>query len=561
MIHGIYCFQSIYRLLPGTFNGGTLRAYWTKCELDNSLCESTMEDLMNVSSATELRQQRISRESLPVVRFEGISKYFGSVLACNDVSLDVLPGTIHAVLGENGAGKSTLMKMLAGILKPDSGRIWINGSSTAIQSPRHAGRLGIGMVHQHFSVIPALTVAENLVLDCPNPSWRANGKETISALLEEANKYGIALEPERPVWQLSFGKRQFLEVFRLLLQKSSVLILDEPTSVLSPIEGDRLLEQVSLLSREGHTVLLVTHKLHEIERFADRVTILRRGTSVATLEVSQTNPAELSKLMVGDSHIEHAPYHNQSFSNPSSTPEIVHAENLCQRGPRGNNVLEGINFCLRSNSILGVAGISGNGQEELAQLIAGLQYPSEGRILWRKSGKLAIGYIPADRLSVGAPVELSVAENLVLRDFWDEPIAKHGIVNRRRLLQIASARSDGFGIISEGLHVPTSHLSGGNILRVILARELSRKLDVLIAHNPTAGLDVHGIGFVRKKIWDAARQGAAVLLISDDLDELLQLSDEIMVLYKGCSMGVFKRDSMDRMKVGKLMIGSKATEE
>lgn len=504
---------------------------------------------------TSLSLQPPQQMTRVAVRFEGITKRFGSTVANRGVTFDVGRGTVHAILGENGAGKTTLMKALGGILRPDAGRLWVNGSEVQFHSPRQAQVAGVGMVHQEFSLIPALTVAENLLLERSDLGWYAVTNSASRRIRTEARELGFPMDPEKPVWQLSSGERRLLEVFRVLFLGSTVLILDEPTSVLSPLEGDVLLGRVKALAEAGRCVLLITHKLREIFAFADFVTVMRRGAVVGTFPVASTESEELAALMVGSHARETTAVHPLQSARYKSAVDVLQLTDIGLRGPAGKNVLEGITFSLRAGSIVGVAGISGNGQDELAKIVAGLTAPTIGTINRPPSERIRIGYIPADRLGVGAPITLTVAENLVLRDFAYPPIAKRCIVRRSELWRVASQRSAQYDIQYDGLDAQTGHLSGGNVQRVVIARELSQQVDVLVAHNPTAGLDIGAAAFVQGQLRAAADAGVAVLLLSEDLDELLHLADDIMVLFKGRSMGIFPRASAGISRIARLMVG------
>jgi simple sugar transport system ATP-binding protein len=498
-----------------------------------------------------------TKESKPAtpptaVAFRCVSKRFGPVAAVDQVSFRVKAGSVHAILGENGAGKTTLMRLLSGILQPDSGQIELFGSTVSLSSPRQARYQGIGMVHQHLALLPALTVAENLLLDDDEASTLFSPAAYARSLAQHTSRFGVRIAADVPVWQLSTAQRQILEIARVLMKNSAILVLDEPTAHLSPIEGDRLLHQVSELAGEGRTVLLVTHKLREIKSFADEVTVLRKGRHVTTAHVDDLTTKELAEAMVGE----------DSRPAQSAMPgakvfarhRILCAEDLGVRGSGGQLTASGLSFSVDRGEIVGIAGISGNGQEELASVLAGLAQPAEGSLSFCTPSRPTIAFIPADRVNIGAPRELTVAENLTLHDYLLPMYSSNGLLNFTALRRLAETRSERFQIQVADIDQPTAKLSGGNAQRVVLARELSRTFDLLVAQNPTSGLDVPGTAFVRTAIRSAAKAGAAVVLVSDDLDEILEMSDRILVLSRGRSEGPLETRTIDRTTVGRLLI-------
>lgn len=490
--------------------------------------------------------------SVVAINFSGLAKSFGSVKAVEDVSFRVHKGSVHAILGENGAGKTTLMRLLAGVLQPDSGWFEVDGNRAIIRNPKDARRLGIGMVHQHLALLPSLTVAENLYLDDDQARNLFKPREYGQSLALVASRFGVRVAADRPVWQLTTAERQVLEIARILMHRCSILVLDEPTAHLSPIEGDRLLDQLRELAHQGATVLLVTHKLREIEKFADRVTVLRRGKHVLTARVDSTSPSMLAQAMVG----EKAPGGalNALRFQCAHGETIVRARDLSVRGRHGEVVTGGISFEVARGEILGVAGISGNGQEELAGVLARLSPPAGGELSFCTRLAPVIAFVPADKFGVGAPRELTVAENLTLRDYRRPEFRPGGLVDREELRRLAASRRSRFQIDAPDLDAPTGELSGGNVQRVILARELSQEFDLLVAHNPTAGLDIAGASFVRQVVCEAASRGAAVILISDDLDEILGMTDRVVILGRGRSEGVHQTSEIDRSLFGRLML-------
>jgi len=502
-------------------------------------------------------RRRLSENNSVSVEFDRVSKRLGSAQANDEISFKVRPGTIHALLGENGAGKTTLMKLLAGLLQPDAGSIRLDGRPVRFRGPRDARRHGIAMAHQHLSVIPALTVAENLLLDDDHAPFLLRHADYGKALRKHTERFNVVLDPHRPVSQLSFAERQVLEMCRLLLRNCEILILDEPTSLLSPVESDALLEQVKALARAGLTVLLVTHKLREIERYADDVTVLRKGRCVLSAPRNETTHDRLTAAMVGSpvgqAACKTTPPTKAKRRDSQPVLELT-AVRVVTSGAKSQ--LCDVSLQLTAGEVLGVAGISGNGQEELARIAAGLAQPSAGHVRRDTKPTEFVAYVPADRIGLGAPLPLTVAENLVLREYRQSPISVRGVVNWARLKALAEHRRSVYNISASSLDAPTAQLSGGNIQRLVLARELSRPVKLLVAHNPTAGLDVQGTDFVRQRISAAAAEGAGVLLLSEDLDELFELADTLVVLNNGrCSTKV-RIDETDRDSVGKLMTGA-----
>jgi ABC-type uncharacterized transport system ATPase subunit len=489
------------------------------------------------------------------IGFQDVHKSFGTLRAVDGITFEVGRGTVHALLGQNGAGKTTLMRILGGLLQPDSGHIELFEKPIKVLSPRDARRLGIGMVHQHLALLPALTVGENLLLDDDQGPAFFRPRQYGESLKQHATRFGLEITPDRPIWQLTMAERQVLEICRVLMRGCPILVLDEPTAHLSPPEGDRLLSQVRDLAREGTTVLLVTHKLREIEAFADEVTVLRDGKQVLTAAVADASPKTLSGAMMGET--QRAPRTIGASERVVGEP-VLGVMGLSVRGKHGQVLGTGLDFHVARGEVVGVAGISGGGQEELAALLVGLEEPPAGRVVMKLSGKPRIAFIPADRLGVGAPAELSIGENLTLRDYREPGFQRGVLLDDTGLEALAEERRQRFQIRAPGLDEPTGRLSGGNIQRVILARELGRPCDLLIAHNPTSGLDIAGIEFVLDAIRAAARDGAAVVLISDDVDEVLELADRVLVLARG-RCGLLKRsENWNRAAVGRLMLGASA---
>jgi simple sugar transport system ATP-binding protein len=485
------------------------------------------------------------------VSFRHVTKAFGPVLALEDVSFDVRPGSFHAVLGENGAGKTTLMRILAGELRPDPGTVVVDGEPRTFRSPRDARQLGIRMVHQHSILIPNLSIRENFLLDADDAPALTRSAAFSRQLQADINDFGLEIDPRQPVWTLSGTERQWIEVFRALRGRGRVVVLDEPTALLSPIDGDKLLDKLKALTAGGISMLLITHKLREVFKYADTVTVLRKGRWVVTTPVTQQTHTSLAEFMVGTS----APLAaRRELPQAPSTP-LLSVNDLTCRNRRGRIGLKNVSLSLCRGEILGVAGVSGNGQGELARAVAGISQPESGSIRSVDGGSIVRRYIPDDRINVATAARLSVADNLVLREFARPPLSKKGWLQYHAIDGLTTGLITQFKIKTPSASAAISKLSGGNIQRVVLARELNGSLDLLVAHNPTAGLDLATSEFVRDQLLQLKSKGGSVLLISDDLDELLAVSDRIVVLHGRTVAGELARPGFDRVALGRLMSG------
>lgn len=488
------------------------------------------------------------------IRFEAISKRFGDFSALSEVSLTVNSGGIHALLGENGAGKTTLMRIASGELRPDDGRVVICGEGVSFAAPLDARRAGIRMVHQHLSLVPAFTVIENFILDedgAPVFSRDAAVGEVIS---REANRFGMAIDPSRKIWEFSLAEQQWIEVFRAMHFGGRIVILDEPTSLLSPVEGDRLLAHLKTYAEGGRIVILITHKLREVMRFAQKVTVLHRGRAVETSAVQDMTAESLTALMMGGE----ASGRNQAQAARGARPKppaLVSLHDVAALDQRGRRLISGIELSLARGWICGVAGVAGSGQTELANVVSGLAEPAQGVIRTHDEKPIVRRYIPADRTDLGTCTGLSIGENLILRIYRDGAMSKRGALDWGKLASFASDLSNAFRIKMGSQTDRIATLSGGNIQRVVLARELSGDVDLLVAHNPTSGLDMATAEFVRDKLREAASRGTAILLISEDLDEILELADEILALHGGLIEGRFTRETATVEGVGAVMAG------
>ena len=493
------------------------------------------------------------------VRLNQVSKHFpGGITACEDVTVEAASGEVHAVLGENGAGKTTLMRMLAGLVRPDSGAIELDGRPVGFRNPSSAKRHGVGMVHQHFSLVSALTVGENLALSHTRRGfghWPRSWNRHIKA---KATQLGFDIRPDAYVRDISLGEQQRVEIFRLIVEGASVLILDEPTSILAPQEADILFNHVRRFADAGHIVFLVTHKIHHMRRLADHVSILRRGKLVATHRARDLDDEQLAQLMVGEAF-------EAALKTECARPRVAHGRLLLKvtdlstpprHCPRG---LQSASFELRSGEILGVGGISGNGQDELiAAITRSIKSKGEVQFEGQNSDKFerqSVGFIPADRTKTGVAATLSLEENLALLRFRQRPFSKRGLLCRRAMRDHARSMIDAYDIRPSAPAAAVRTFSGGNIQKILLARELEGESGVLFAVNPTSGLDMATVQLVHRQLLQKAKQGAGILLVSEDLDELFLLCDRLMILRHGKIQGIFPTASVTKNKAGMLMTG------
>jgi len=496
-----------------------------------------------------------------LLELKNITKRFPGVVANDGVSLEVYPGEVLALLGENGAGKSTLVSILYGLYRPDEGEIRVEGRPVRIGSPMDALRLGIGLVPQHPTLVNRHTVAENLALGVGSPLLPA---QRIVPLVERmAQGYGLQLDPRARVYQLSPGEKQRVEIVRALLRGAKVLILDEPTSVLTPQEAEALFRVMRELRAAGKSLVFISHKLEEVLSIADRCTVLRRGRVVGSLSREEASKSRLAELMVGRT----VSFERKRQSNPGDSPVVLEVLNLQARSSRNLPALRGVSFEIRRGEILGIAGVAGNGQSELVEVLAGLRSPEAGSV--RLEGRpllphparlfaLGVAHIPEDRIQMGTVPSMSVAENLALRTFDRPPLARGALLNPAAFLAQAEARVREYAIATPSPHTPSRLLSGGNIQKVILARELAGKPQLILAVHPTYGLDIGATEQVHRVLLEKTQQGAAVLLVSEDLEELLSLCDRIGVLYRGWLKGPFAVGSLTREEIGLLMTGGEA---
>ncbi len=495
------------------------------------------------------------------VQMHNIVKRFpGGVVANDGITLDVRQGEIHALLGENGAGKSTLMNILFGILAPDSGTIRVGGREADFSGPREAVEAGLGMVHQHFMLVPRFTVTENVILGSEGAGMMLDRDAAARRVAELADQYGLAVDPHAKLGDLPVGTQQRVEILRALYQGSRILILDEPTALLTPQEVEDLYGVLRRLKDDGGTIIFITHKLREIAAISDRVTVIRQGKTVGTRITAETTPAELAELMVGREVVLRV---DRTEAKPGET--VMTADNLVVTGAHGQRTLDVEHLALRRGEILGVCGVEGNGQTELIEVLSGLRAPDSGTVAlkgqdvtganpntFRADG---LSYIPEDRHNRGLVLDFPLWENVLLGNAGHEPFASGGRINRTGTRQITASLMERFDVRAPGPDVPARALSGGNQQKLIIAREMHRDPDVLLAIQPTRGLDVGAIEFVHRQIVGARDNDKAVLVLSFDLDEVLDLSDRLVVLYQGRIVGEFQSGEVSRTELGLLMGG------
>ncbi|MFL5508010.1 MAG: ABC transporter ATP-binding protein [Gemmatimonadaceae bacterium] len=503
------------------------------------------------------------------VSLAGIQKSFGSVRALTGASLEVQPGEIHALVGENGAGKSTLMKVLGGLIKPDDGRVTVNGRDVTGWSTSEAIAAGIGIVHQHFMLVPTLTVAENLVLGC-EPKSRGGVLDHRRAA-EDVRKLsagtGLSIEPERLISDLSVGEAQRVEILKVLFRGARILVLDEPTAVLSPPEVRELWAVLRRLRDQGDTIILITHRLDEVVDLSDTITVMRAGKTVARIKTAETTPAEIARMMVGREVSLSAGKRIEPLDEPitANPDQGLVVRNLGVVGSRGIRVVDDVSFTVKPGEILGIAGVEGNGQTELIEAIAGLRPVAGGQILvdgaeiTRRSvserHEAGLSHIPEDRHRRGLILEYTVADNLILG--VQKSFAKNGVLDRDRIMEKAAEEISSFDIRPPNSILEARALSGGNQQKIVVAREMGRKFSVLLASQPTRGVDVGAIEFIHQQLLDARAQGKAILLVSAELNEVLALSDRIAVMYRGKFAGVMASPDATEEALGELMIGAR----
>ena len=510
---------------------------------------------------TESNKLPSGRTRIDSLEMHGITKRFPGVLASDHVDFDVKSGEVHALLGENGAGKSTLMKILYGLYHPDEGEILLNGKPVTISSPNDSINLGIGMIHQHFMLVQTLTVAENVALGLPSSRGVLTDLDRVSKrIIELAEIYGLKIDPSAYIWQLSVGQQQRVEIIKALYRGAALLILDEPTAVLTPQEVDELFVIMRQMVKDGHALIFISHKLHEVVEISNRVTVLRDGRKIGTRPTSETTKQDLANWMVGR-EVGFAPDRGEV-----QVGEVrLKLEQVTCGSDRGTPSLRGVSLEVHAGEIVGIAGVSGNGQRELAETITGLRETTGGKVFLedRDISSLSPGeitdymlsYIPEERMRDGMISEFTVAENIILREHHKMPYSRYGFLNLRDISKHADELIKQFRVKTPSQETHVKNLSGGNIQKVVLAREISRSPRAIIAAQPTRGLDIGATEYVREQLLAERRKGAAIMLISEDLDEILALSDRIAVIYEGQIMDIVPCEEATPEKLGLLMAG------
>jgi ABC-type uncharacterized transport system ATPase subunit len=501
------------------------------------------------------------------VSLTGITKRFPGVLANDGVDFEAAEGEVHALLGENGAGKSTLSNILTGLYRPDEGEIVVYGNQVSFASPRDALDLGIGMVHQHFRLVPPFTVAENVILGDhrgEGKRFMVNPRRIERRVADLGRRYRIVVDPRARVWQLSLGEQQRVEILKALYREARILILDEPTAVLTPQEASSLFETLRVMADEGRTIVFISHKLHEVKAVSDRVTVLRDGKNVATVPTAEATQRSLAALMVG-----------REVAGTARVPRelwvgepVLELDHLSALGDRGGEALRDVSLTLNAGEIVGVAGVAGNGQRELAEAVTGMRQPSGGGVTAHgrrlrggdalEAIRAGIAHVPEDRLHTGVAPSLSIASNVALKSYRGPQLARGPLLRLRAIRDHAAALIKRYDVRGGAPDLPARRLSGGNLQKVVLAREFEGRPRVLVAASPTRGLDVAAIETVHGYLREAAATGVGVLLISEDLDEILALADRIVVMYEGSLVGEVDAGEATVEELGLLMAGGRA---
>ena len=497
----------------------------------------------------------------PMLEMRGVTKRFPGVLANDRVDFDVRPGEVHTLLGENGAGKSTLMKILFGLYQPDEGDLRLNGVPIRIESPTDAIGHQIGMIHQHFMLGPTLTVAENVALGLKSGRGPLTDLQAVSARIEEiSSSYGLAVDPSVAIWKLSVGERQRVEIIKALYRDAQLLVLDEPTAVLTPQEVDDLFVILRQMSSAGRGLIFISHKLHEVMALSDRITVLRNGRVAGHTTPQETSRQELAQMMVGRA-VKLAP------DKPSVEPgaDRLSISGLTVFNDSGSAAVTNLDLTVRSGEIVGIAGVSGNGQRELAESIIGMRHPSSGSIIVdgvevagsepAESRGAGLAYVPEERMKDGAVGEFTVGENLVLVEHGSDRFSGRGLLRFGAIREHCRKLVDDYRVKTPSIETPTQSLSGGNIQKIILARELATKPTVLIAAQPTRGVDIGAAEYIHEQLVEQRSAGMATLLISEDLDEVFGLADRIAVMFEGSIMAILDTEAATREQVGLLMAG------
>ena len=500
------------------------------------------------------------QEQLMLV-MSNITKRFPGIVANDHVNFELRKGEIHTLLGENGAGKSTLMNVLDGIYYPDEGEITIEGKSVDLRSPLDSMKHGIGMIHQHFMLVESLSVVENVVLGLASQGFYINRKAVAARIEAIAKKYGFRVDPHAKIWQLSVGEQQRVEIIKALFKGARILILDEPTAVLTPQESEELFGILREMKSEGKSIVFISHKLGEVMSVSDRITVLRKGRLVGTVATAAINERELARMMIGRDVL-----FRLERKELGEGPEVLRVEGAQTYNDRGIMALNKLAITVHSGEIMGVAGVAGNGQVELAECITGLRHLTGGHVLIAgvdltnatpcAIASAGVNYIPADRLGVGLVPNLSTVENAVLRKYKQDAMCRRSFIDYGAACTYTDGLIEKFDIAVPLRNAPVKVLSGGNMQKLLLAREIEENPRLLIAEHPTRGLDVGATEFVRKTLLEQRDHGVAVLLISEDLDEILMVADRVAVMYEGRIVGVVDAHHVDIAQIGLMMAGA-----
>lgn len=496
----------------------------------------------------------------PVVELRHVSKYFAKVIANKDVSLSIDKGEVVALLGENGAGKSTIMKILYGLYSLDEGQILIDGKETLIHSPKDAMAHRIAMIQQHFSLVPTHTAVENIILG--NVHGKISTKECSEKIKKLAEKYGFDIPLDKPVGRLAIGVQQKIEILKALYIDAKILIMDEPTAVLTPQESDNLMEFVHEFTANGNSVIFITHKMKEVMQVANRIVVMRNGIVVSTVKKEETNEQELAKLMIGQTIV---PEEKPVSLDYKTLPTVLEMKNITLQEKGEVPTIDDISFAVHKGEIFGIAGVSGNGQDELCEMISGTKATTKGQILFdgddithasiRKRMESGLGYVPVDRYRDGMVMDMTLAENILLKNSFGGKWSNHGIIRKKALDEYTSQLIEEHRVKATGPSDLAKSLSGGNQQKVVLGREVDIGTKLLMFNQPTRGLDMGAVDRIHKVILKEQKEGKAILLISTELTEIFELCNRIAVMYKGKFMGIYENKELDTEKIGLLMAG------
>ena len=504
----------------------------------------------------------MDKQQIPAIRLENVSKSFGSIRANINVNLSVYRGEILAILGENGSGKTTLMNMISGIYYPDSGRIYIDGEEAIIASPKDAFRYKIGMIHQHFKLVDVFSATENIMLGVDDGK-KFSEKDARARVVEISEKYGFLIDPDKKIYEMSVSEKQTVEIVKVLYRGADILILDEPTAVLTPQESDRLFAVLRKMREDGKSIVIITHKMHEVMALSDRVSILRKGEYVGTVQTSETTEAELTELMVGKKVAL-----NIDRAMPHDCVDRLKVEHVSLTNMEGVQVLSDISFTARGGEILGIAGIAGSGQRELLEAIAGLQHLSEGTITYRnpktdedvnlrdktptqiKELGVRLSFVPEDRLGMGLVGNMDLVDNMMLRSYRK---GRSAFLSRKKPKSLAEEIVESLEVVTPGINTPVRRLSGGNVQKVLVGREIALSPTVLMAAYPVRGLDINSSYMIYNLLNQQKENGVAVIFVGEDLDVLLELCDRIMVITAGKITGILDARTVSKEEIGVLM--------